>query len=337
LAFPDIALDMTHTINHQLFALVAQAKSIALTTHVASDGDGMVAAIALQEILRLKGQESTIITDGEDLSRYGFLMENTVHQVYQEGMAFELVLVLDCNSYDRLGERAALIKAAKRVFVLDHHVIEHQPIPADLELIDSHYVSVGAMIYRLFEQEIMSLEPERRKYIADCVYVTILNDTNNFANANTTAEVFALCADLARQGLQAHLINMAYLQNQSAKEMLYLGHSLASIKLYHHDQILFLHSALALAQKLELDPSSLMSISRYVQGVQNLLAIAYFREVKPDVWKISLRSLQLNVQEFAARHGGGGHRKAAGLTLKGSLQQVQELILTELTQAVEQL
>lgn len=80
-----------------------------------------------------------------------------------------------------------------------------------------------------------------------------------------------------------------------------------------------------------------MSVSRQVQGVANLDAIAYFQEIKQDVWKISLRSLKLNVQEIAANLGGGGHRKASGLTLKGNLQDVQEIILKEINQALKKL
>ena len=328
---------MTKDISNKLFALAHGAKSIAITTHIHSDGDGMVAAFALQEILRVKGLATTIITDGEDLSRYSFLMDNAVHQAYQEGMSFELVLVLDCNGRDRLGQRAALLDAAQKVFVLDHHVPEHGVIKADLQVVDSHYVSAGAMLYRLFEHEIIGFEPAVRKFIAEAVYVTILNDTNNFSNANTNAEVFELCADLSKQGALPNYLHQAFLQNQSAQEMLYIGHSLASISLHLDKRILFLHSDLALAQELNYDPASAMSVSRYVQGVANLDAIAYFQEIKPEIWKISLRSLKLNVQEIAASHGGGGHRKASGLTLKGNLQDVQKIVLEDISRALKQL
>ena len=328
---------MTDNISSRLFALASGAKSIAITTHMHSDGDGMVAAFALQEILRNKRFASTIITDGEDLSRYSFLMDNAMHQPYQEGMQYELLMVLDCNSRDRLGQRAPLVDAAQKIFVLDHHVPEHGIIKADLQLIDPYYVSAGAMIFRLFERTIMSFEPEVRKFIADAVYVTILNDTNNFSNANTHAEVFELCADLTRAGAQPQLLHKAFLQNQSPQEMLYIGHSLTSIRLHLQDRILFLHSDISLAQELKLDTSTIMSVTRYVQGVANLDGIAYFQELEPDIWKVSLRSLKLNVQAIAAKHGGGGHQKASGLTLKGNLQDVQKIILEEFTQAFKKL
>lgn len=324
---------MNKDISSELFALVKEARSIALTTHKDSDGDGMVACYALQQILAASGHDSTIVSDGEDLDRYAFLNRKPTVEIFREDMSFELVIVLDCNSYDRIGQRRALTDKARKVVVLDHHVIEHNPIPADLQVVDYAFPSVGALLWRCLAESIQKLNPDWRKYVADCVYVSILNDSNNFSNANTNATMFEISAELAREGIKAHELHMAYLQNHSAKEMLYVGRSLSTIRLQDDGKFLFLHSDKALADELGVDPSAYMSVTRWVQGVSGLSAIAFFREDEPGMWKVSLRSLVFDVQEVAARHGGGGHRKASGLTLQGSLQEVQAIILRELKQA----
>jgi len=326
---------MTPDFAGELFALVSKAESIAITTHTSSDGDGMVAAIALQEIFLHQGRDPIIVTDGEDLARYRFLAEKIKSVRCSPEMLFDLVIVLDCSSYDRLGERVKLVQNAKHRVVMDHHVVEHDPIEAELEAIDSHFVSVGALLFRLFEAQIRALDPKVTKFIADCVYVTILNDTNNFGNANTNADVFELCRDLVNCGVQPHQLNMAFLKNQSAQEMIYVGQSLANIRLLEDGKILFLHSDLAMAHSLGFDPDQSMSVTRYVQGVQGLTAIAYFREIKPELWKVSLRSKILDVQSLAAEFGGGGHRKASGLTIKGSLADVQAAIHKALRKAID--
>lgn len=325
--------NMHKDITQKLFALAQGAKSIVVTTHINSDGDGMVASLALQMLLKMNGLASTLVTDGEDISRYGFLMRDQVVEPFHDQMRCDLCIVLDCNSFDRIGNRRLLVDTAKNVVVLDHHVVEHNPIPATLSLIDHAYGSVGILLWHCLKSAISKLDASSRKYIADCVYVTILNDSNNFSNANTNHAMFATAAELAREGILPHLLHMAYLQNHSAKEMLYVGKSLANIRLLADDSFLFLHSDYALAQELEINPSDYMSVTRWVQGVSGLKAIAYFREDHPGDWKISLRSLELNVQEIAARYGGGGHRKASGLSLKGSLQEVQQIILSALQTA----
>jgi bifunctional oligoribonuclease and PAP phosphatase NrnA len=45
---------------------------------------------------------------------------------------------------------------------------------------------------------------------------------------------------------------------------------------------------------------------------------------------VSLRSTgDVDVQQFARRYGGGGHRKASGAMLTGSLEEVQTLVVTD--------
>jgi phosphoesterase RecJ-like protein len=53
-----------------------------------------------------------------------------------------------------------------------------------------------------------------------------------------------------------------------------------------------------------------------------------FREVSQARVKVSLRSIgDVDVAAFAKRFGGGGHTKAAGLALPGSLADVQTTVL----------
>lgn len=323
-----------HNLADNLRTLLQSAASIGITTHVESDGDGMVAAFALQNLLQVQGFESTIITDGEDLSLYSFLEGERQVQSFHEGMAFALMIVLDCNSYDRLGARAALVSQAATVVVIDHHVKEHNPIAAELEYIDAAYASVGALLYDAFEAMI-NLQPEAtQRYLAECIYTTLMNDTNNFVNANTDAKTFELAAKLVAHGAMPHLLYMAFLQNNSAMEMRYIGSTLATIELHHEGQILFLHSDYALKAKLNVNPESFKQATRYVQGVRGLKALVYFREDEPGVWKLSLRSLKLNVQQIASQYGGGGHRQASGCRLNGKLAELKEQILRDITQAI---
>jgi bifunctional oligoribonuclease and PAP phosphatase NrnA len=317
-----------------LWEMARRASAIAITTHIESDGDGMVAAFALQHLLQLDGLKATIVTDGEDLSLYSFLQQEPQVQSYKAGDSADLVIVLDCNSYDRLGQRAELVSTARQVAVIDHHVIEHNPIRADLEYIDTKYASVGALLYDAFESKLHDLSAEEQSHFAECVYVTLLNDTNNYTNANTDARVFALSAKLVEHGARPYQLYMAYMQNNSAGEMRYIGGTLATIELHHQDEILFMHSDLALKESCKVDPALFRKATRYVQGVRGLKALVYFREDEPGLWKLSLRSLNLNVQEIASRYGGGGHRQASGCTMQGTLSEIKQKILGDLTKAM---
>ena len=317
-----------------LFSMAGKAQSIAITTHHESDGDGMVTAFALQHLLLNEGYSSCIVSDNEDLSQYDFLKMPRMICPYTQDMHYDLVIVVDCNSYNHLGQREGFLKAAPKVAVIDHHILLHEPIRADLAYVDTAFASVGALFFRAFEQQISRLSLEEKRYIAECVYVTLINDTNNFVNANTDAEVFRLAADLVKLGARPHQLYMDFKENRSVGEMLYVGHTLSTIELLHEGQILFLHSNIDLKQKCSVEPADIEQPTRYVQGVRGLAAIVYFREDKPGLWKLSLRSLNLNVQEIAVKFNGGGHRQAAGCRITGSLSEVKALMLQELSAAI---
>lgn len=334
----DFLLDENmNTIAEELLRQVQSANSIAITTHVNPDGDGFCAALALQRILQTLGKQTTIITDDDDLSRYAFLREDALDLVATystELPVYELCIVLDCNSYDRIGARRAVVDASSYVILLDHHEVEHDPIQADLQYIEPKYVSVGAIIFDLLKPQILAMNSQDKLYVANSLYTTILNDTNNFANANTNSAVFATAAELGKLGIKPHLLYKEFFLNHSAEEMRYVGETLATIELHHDRRILTMFSSLEMMQRNNLNPDSVMNITRWVQGVQGLDAIVYFREDEPGLFKLSLRSVKLNVNEIAIRYGGGGHRQASGCTIKGKLEEIMAMLLKDLVQAV---
>jgi len=329
-------------LKQAIMAQIMAAESIAITTHINPDGDGFCAALALQRILQCLNRNSTIWMDNDDLSRYAFLDDGQPTDVRSFATAqsvqnYDLAFVLDCNSYDRIGARRQLLDNAKNTVMLDHHVVEHNPIEADISLIETHYVSVGAILFALFKTEIISQKGKHKIYTGNCLYTTILNDTNNYANANTDAAVFALASELTELGIKPYQLYKEFFLNHSAEEMRYVGQTLATIELHHNRKVLFMHSTLQMSIENNIDPESVMNITRWVQGVAGLDAIVYFREEEPGRYKLSLRSTKLDVNRIAVNYGGGGHIKASGCTIASSLPEIKARLLQELSAAIDNL
>jgi len=329
-------------LKQTIMAQIMAAESIAITTHINPDGDGFCAALALQRILQCLNRNSTIWMDNDDLSRYAFLDDGQPTDVRSFATAqsvqnYDLAFVLDCNSYDRIGARRQLLDNAKNTVMLDHHVVEHNPIEADISLIETHYVSVGAILFALFKTEIISQKGKHKIYTGNCLYTTILNDTNNYANANTDAAVFALASELTELGIKPYQLYKEFFLNHSAEEMRYVGQTLATIELHHNRKVLFMHSTLQMSIENNIDPESVMNITRWVQGVAGLDAIVYFREEEPGRYKLSLRSTKLDVNRIAVNYGGGGHIKASGCTIASSLPEIKARLLQELSAAIDNL
>jgi len=60
-----------------------------------------------------------------------------------------------------------------------------------------------------------------------------------------------------------------------------------------------------------------------------------FVELDAKVTKVSLRSkTDFDVQQIAAKFGGGGHKKAAGVTFDGTLEEAREAVLDAICTAL---
>ena len=70
-----------------------------------------------------------------------------------------------------------------------------------------------------------------------------------------------------------------------------------------------------------------------IRDVENVEIAMLMREKEPNVYKVSMRAKEYaNVCAVAERYGGGGHRLAAGCTVRGEL----DALAAELTEALIQ-
>jgi phosphoesterase RecJ-like protein len=82
--------------------------------------------------------------------------------------------------------------------------------------------------------------------------------------------------------------------------------------------------------------SSLSDISEteefvnYARSLNTARIAMGFKEVSPGEIRVSFRSKgPVDVAEIASRHGGGGHRNAAGCTIRGDLKDVVKRLVAE--------
>jgi phosphoesterase RecJ-like protein len=312
-------------LRQELRGLAEAEGPIGLLSHVNPDGDGFCACLFMAKWLALHGKEAVIITDGDDLDRFAHLLEDARILSFEDSMSYSTLVVMDCNSMSRLGKRGELVAKADRVLLLDHHEVEQGLIPAHYSFIYPSYVCVGAILFAALEKELNLLPDDSRQYLAACLYTTILNDTNNFTNGNTDAGVLDLAARISAMGIKPHLLYRAYFQNQSYNEMRYTGEVLSTIEVHHGGRVLLLWSDLDMAQRNGIDPGAVLNVTRWVQGVKGIEAIIFIREEEPGFHKLSFRSMKVDVNRFAARYGGGGHRNASGCHLNGELEQIKAM------------
>ncbi len=316
-------------LKNELGSAIEKFDSICILTHKNPDGDGLPASLALQELIRSKGKKADVLLEYEAPPLYDFLAGRQRTKVYSGHFLYDLIIILDCHEIERIGKCAPLLHTAQKIIAIDHHP-QRELIKEAYTFIDTKSVSVGTIIFEIFENEMDDLRPRSSKFIAEAIYTTILNDTNNFINANTDQKTFEIVAKLFRYDLVPGEIAEFFLMNKTPDYMRFLGEALSTIQTYQDDQILFLDVKLAMLKRNRLSNEDTSKITSWVKGTKKVKVIVCFQEIRQDRFRLSLRSNVIDVNKIATKYGGGGHQKASGCEIKGELKKIKRGILDDI-------
>jgi phosphoesterase RecJ-like protein len=310
-------------------ALLA-ARRIAMTTHVNCDGDGVGSEIALVHLLTALGKDVRIANPTPIPSRYAFLLDpvrsrdRTADAVAALRDA-DLFLVLDISDLGRLGQLADTIRTRGLVTACVDHHLSAGTLPGGPRLVDPAAAATAELIYDLAATAEWPLGTDS----ACALYVGLLTDTGGFRYANTSPRTLRVAASLLEHGLDPERI---YEQVYATAPVGRLRLTAEVIETLVHEPDVGLSWVTVPAGAIERhgtsadDLDGLVEFARSVQGTRLALL---FRTLANGKIKVSFRSVgDVDVSAFAAEFGGGGHAKASGASIPGSLDQVQHRVLT---------
>lgn len=212
--------------------------------------------------------------------------------------------------------------AGKKTFNIDHHV--SNPAYADVNFVDSDSSATAQIIFRV----LTSLGAIIDEDLATLLLSGIVDDTGSYRYSNTTEDVFRCSAELVKLGANPELIaNTLYFSTpKRVAELRKLA--LAELKLFAEGRIgmiVVTKDMLAKAEAELADTEGLVEEARSIEGV---IVAVLVRELD-DKWRVSLRSKDPNcdVNKVASNFDGGGHKAAAGCSVVGSKEDVEEQIL----------
>jgi phosphoesterase RecJ-like protein len=304
-------------------------KSTCILTHKNPDGDGLCAALLMQEIYRNKNIEADIVLEEPAPGVYDFLDGNNRTKTFSNHMIYDSLLILDCHEEERIGICNPLIHTAKSIITVDHH-IERALIPDAVNFIDPGTVSVGVILYKMFKNDIAELPSESALFCANAVYTTIINDTDNFVNANTDEETFLVCSQLMKYGIKPGNITEHFLLAKPANELKFTGEALSTIEVFENGKVLFLHATREMLNRNGLFGKEASKLTRWVKGTKDVQVVVSMQEVNKNRFRISLRSNFIDVNKIAVKYGGGGHQKASGCEIKGTLEELKNILLSDI-------
>lgn len=312
-----------------LAAILVPGKRVCLTTHVNPDGDGLGSEIGLLHLLRARDVDAVITNPTPTPSRFEFLFEDLpgcdrTGQAVKELRRADVIVVLDISDLGRLGMLCSTVRdAGVPIACVDHHVSDVM-LPPGPRYLDATAAATGELIYEIATANGWPLTPEA----AQALYVALLTDTGGFRFSNTRPRTLRVAADLLETGVDAEQIYLdVYARAPEGRPRLF-AEALQTLVVEPQHGLAWVTVPPGAIERLGVSSDDLDGVVEFPRSIEGVRMALLFREAAQGRIKVSLRSVgNVDVAEFAKRFGGGGHRKAAGLSVVGSMVDVQGTVL----------
>ena len=317
-----------------IVALVKNAKTVAVCTHLNPDGDAVGTALALRLALLRLGKDVTVFCRDKVPDLVAALPGADAFRTFDSLGAeerFDLLFPVDVSDAYRLGEgvfermKAACADSCQ----VDHH--ETNPHYCRVNCVDGTAPAAGVILRELLEALGVPLDRE----LARCLYAAIATDTGNFSFGNVTPEAFRVAAELLEAGLPLAEENRRLFTLQPEAQVRLTGRAIGSLRILHGGEV-------AVMTLSERDFADCGALTEHADTVVNRgLAVEGVRMaalIREDLGraKVSLRSVAPDtVSGIAAGFGGGGHAQAAGCTIDLPLQEAADLVAARLCAALD--
>jgi bifunctional oligoribonuclease and PAP phosphatase NrnA len=317
----------------EVAAILARASDVTLLAHVNPDADALGSALALGLGLRYLGATVRVSFGApanvpESLARLD--VAGLVVPAAEVPPAPPVLVAMDTASADRLGQLAdrvdATIAARGEVVVVDHHTSNTRF--GTQHLVDEHAEAAAVVTLELLDELRVPVDEP----IAQCLYAALVTDTRSFRHARPSTH--ALAARLLAAGVDAEEAVRPLLDTHPFGWLSMLSTVLGSAQLEPTAAggRGLVHTTVRLADADGLRGEDVDSVIDLLRTTSEADVAAVLKEVRPGEWMVSLRAdSRVNVGAAAVALGGGGHRRAAGFTARGSVEHV----LAELRTALE--
>ncbi len=315
--------------------MVAGAQRILLLSHVNPDGDAVGSLLGSMHVLRALGKETIALASSSPLPYCVALPGFDQLHIYQRGEALppcDLIWMVDVAHLSRAGaiydEHAALLEAHPLIIV-DHHATNNGG--GTISLIRAHEPSCSEVLFDLFSALAWPLSPDA----ATCLLLGIMTDTQSFQTPNVSPATMRRAAALLEAGAEKQRVVDAVFYSIPPETLRLTGMALANLQ--QEDGIFWTVVTREMFRATGADEKATDDTVGRLQRVAGMRACVLFREQPDGTVKISLRSIPgVDVAAVAQVWGGGGHRQAAGATLKMNLEAAVAAVLPALRQAAAQ-
>ncbi|MDO4303459.1 MAG: bifunctional oligoribonuclease/PAP phosphatase NrnA [Bacillota bacterium] len=302
----------------KIYDEVKEASTIGISGHLRPDGDCIGSAMGLYLYL-LKvcpGADIQVFLEKPAdifscISRIDEIRTDFTTDVKQ----FDVFIALD-TAKDRLGEAEILFDQAKKRINIDHHVSNSGC--GDVNYLRPDASSTSELIYEVIDDK-SQLDEE----IAKALYIGMVHDTGVFQYSNTSPSTLRAAAELISFGFDfSELIDKTFYEKTYVQNQI-LGRALLESILFMDGKCIVSMVDKKTMNFYQAKPHDLEGIVSQLRSTKGVECAIVMYQIDTLEYKVSLRSNgKVDVAKVAAFFGGGGHVRAAGVTMQGTFHDI---------------
>lgn len=311
-------MTMTRT---EVAAWLKSQDNYAILTHRRPDGDTLGTAAALCRILRALGKTAHILENPEITSRFVWLHDGLTKQNAETG---DTLVSVDVASPQMLPQcfQKYLGSISLRI---DHHASATSF--TERELVDGHSGACAEIVWDIARELGVEMDAET----ADAVYVAVSTDTGCFRFANTTAHTFTVAADCAQAGARVFQLNQEIFETNTLSKLRMQAWIVEHMQLLPGKHLAIVAIPRAVEEELGVTDDDMDNISNFPRTVAGVRMAATLRQTREGDCKLSVRAVPgWDATRITEAFGGGGHKGAAGASMKLPLEEAVKAVKTEM-------
>ena len=308
--------------------IIKSSKNILIISHVNPDGDTLGSMCGLYcAILDNFKKKCDMVAISKIPDVYSYLPHlSEVKNVddLDKSREYDLVINVDVAALDRACDAKILFEKAKFTVNIDHH--KTNIAYGNLNFINPDASSTGEVLFGCCENMNWKVNLD----CAICLYTAILTDTGSFRFDNTKPSTFEVASKLVEIGVQPSDIYKKVYESDSKTLVMFQAHCISKAKFLEDDKIAYTLVYKKDMEKFSAGDDCMEGLTEKLRAIVTTRIAFVAKEMKSGGTKISMRSKFADVAEICSVFGGGGHKFAAGCTIKAPVEDAAKKVLKEI-------